>query len=92
VQGRDSMWRKHYLLTDDIDTQWKKVLIECKVKVTYALSLQVKEKIEHPYRWMQDRVVRTCVREGIKTIEEAQKILEKEVNRYNYHQVHSTPE
>ncbi len=26
VQGRDSFWRKHYLQTDDIDTQWKQAL------------------------------------------------------------------
>ena len=26
VQGRDSIWRKHYLVTDDIDPQWKTVL------------------------------------------------------------------
>ena len=39
---------------------------------------------------MQDRVVRTCARERVSTIEKAQKVLEKEVERYNYHQVHST--
>jgi len=39
---------------------------------------------------MQDRIVRTCARKKIRTIEEAQKVLEKEVERYNYHQVHST--
>jgi len=32
VQGRDSLWRKHYLLTDDVETQWRKVLRECKVE------------------------------------------------------------
>jgi len=25
VQGRDSLWRKHYLLTDEADPQWKQV-------------------------------------------------------------------
>ncbi|NQS88626.1 hypothetical protein HQ584_02390 [Patescibacteria group bacterium] len=38
---------------------------------------------------MQDRVVRTCAREKVKTIDEAQKVLEKEVERYNYRQLHS---
>lgn len=90
VQGRDSIWRKHYLLTDEVDTQWKKVIDECKVKPIYALSPQARGKIERPYRWQQDRIVRTCAREGIKTIEEAEKVLEKEATRYNYHQVHST--
>ncbi|NIN92497.1 hypothetical protein GTO36_05865 [bacterium] len=75
------MWKPHYLQTDDVDTQWKKVLIECKVDVTYVLSPQATGKIERLYQWMQDRVVRTCARERVSTIEEAQKVLEKEVAR-----------
>ena len=90
VQGRDSMWRRHYLQTDDVDTQWKMVLNDLNVDVTYALSPQARGKIERPYQWMQDRVVRTCARERITTIDEAQKVLEEEVERYNYRQVHST--
>jgi len=90
VQGRDSFWRKHYRLTDEVDTQWKMVIDECKVKPIYAMSPQARGKIERPYRWQQDRIVRTCVREGIKTIEGAEKVLEKEATRYNYRQVHST--
>ncbi|MFQ6067795.1 MAG: hypothetical protein ACE5K3_11060 [bacterium] len=90
VQGRDSLWRKHYLLTDEIDTQWKKVIDDCKVKPIYALSPQARGKIERPYGWLQDRIVRTCAREEIKSIEQAEKVLEKEATRYNYHQVHST--
>jgi hypothetical protein len=49
VQGRDSLWRKHYLLTDETDPQWKKVINDCGIKVTYALSPQAKGKIERPY-------------------------------------------
>jgi len=90
VQGRDSMWRTHYLVTDEADTQWEKVLDTCKVDVTYALSPQAHGKIERPYRWMQDRVVRTCAREKVKIINEGQKVLDKEAERYNYRQVHST--
>ena len=66
------------------------VLKDLNVDVTYALSPQAKGKIERPYQWMQDRVVRTCARDRIKTIDESQKVLEEEVERYNYHQVHST--
>ena len=84
------MWRRHYLQTDDVDTQWKMVLKDLNVDVTYALSPQARGKIERPYQWMQDRVVRTCARERITTIDEAQKVLEEEVERYNYRQVHST--
>jgi len=38
VQGRDSNWRTHYKFTDEADPQWKQVLNDCGVKVTYALS------------------------------------------------------
>jgi hypothetical protein len=90
VQGRDSLWRKHSLLTDEATPQWKQVLEDCNVKVTYALSPQAKGKIERPYRWLQDRLIRTCVREDITDIRPAQQILRQEVYRYNHHQVHST--
>jgi len=90
VQGRDSMWRKHYLVTDEVDTQWKMVLDKCKVDLTFALSPQAKGKIERPYQWLQDRIVRTCAREEIRTVQEAEKVLEAEVERYNYRQLHST--
>lgn len=90
VQGRDSVWRKHYKLTDEADPQWKQVLNDCQVKVTYALSPQAKGKVERPYNWLQDRIVRTCAREGIKTIEEGREVLQQEMNRYNNYQVHST--
>ena len=90
VQGRDSVWRNHYKLTDEATPQWKQVLEDCKVKVTYALSPQAKGKIERPYGWLQDRLVRTCVRENVTDINHAQSILNREVHRYNYRQFHST--
>jgi hypothetical protein len=90
VQGRDSHWRKHVLETDDVDTQWRQVLRLLGIDVTYALSAQAKGKIERPYRWLQDRIVRTCALEHITTLEEARPILKDEVERYNNHQVHST--
>lgn len=90
VQGRDSLYRKHYLLTDDAQTQWNRVLSDLGVNVIYALSPQAKGKAERPYGWIQDRIVRTCAREGIADIEDAEKVLSKEMNRYNYKQVHST--
>ncbi len=90
VQGRDSLWRKHYLVTDEADTQWKMVIDECRVKPIYALSPQARGKIERPYRWLQDRIVRTCAREGIEAIQQGREVLENEIERYNYRQVHST--
>lgn len=90
VQGRDSLWRKHHLLTDEATPQWKQVLQDCNVKVTYALSPQAKGKMERPYGWLQDRLIRTCVREEVSDIKPAQQILRQEIHRYNFQQVHST--
>lgn len=90
VRGRDASWQKHLALTDEATPQWKQVLDDCNVKVTYALSPQAKGKIERPYGWLQDRLIRTCVRENITEIHAAQEILRHEVDRYNYHQIHST--
>jgi hypothetical protein len=90
VQGRDSLWRKHVLETDDVDTQWGKMMRLMGIDVTHALSPQAKGKIERPYRWMQDRIVRASIYEKLSSIDEVRSVLKSEVNRYNNHQVHST--
>lgn len=90
VQGRDSFWRTHHKLTDDVDPQWKQVLRDCNIKPIYALSPQAKGKVERPYGWIQDRLVRTCAREQISDIRPAQKILDQQIRQYNYRWVHST--
>jgi hypothetical protein len=90
VRGRDSLWYKHHLLTDETIPQWKQVLQDCNVEVTYALSPQAKGKMERPYGWLQDRLIRTCVREDVKEIKQAQRVLNHELYRYNHQQLHST--
>ena len=90
VQGRDSIWRKHHLLTDEVTPQWKQVLEDCNVKVIHSLSPQARGKIERPYGWLQDRLIRTCVREDVIDIQQAQRVLNQELRRYNHQQVHST--
>ena len=60
------------------------------VDVVYALSPQAKGKIERPYRWLQDRIVRTCAIEKLTAIGDVRAVLKDELNRYNNHQVHST--
>jgi len=90
VQHRDSVWKNLVLGTDEVNTQWRQVLAVMNTDVVYALSPQAKGKIERPYRWLQDRIVRTCALEHISTREDARPILHEEVHRYNYHQVHST--
>jgi len=90
VQSRDSFWRKHVLQTDEADPQWKQVMRIVGTEVIYALSPQAKGKVERPYRWLQDRIVRTCAIEKLTSIEDVRSVLKSEVNRYNNRQVHST--
>jgi hypothetical protein len=90
LEKRDTVWRKHHAKTDETDPQWKQVLQDLRVRVIYALSPQAKGKIERPYRWLQDRIVRTCARENVRSVAQIREILSYEVNRYNEHQVHST--
>jgi hypothetical protein len=60
------------------------------VTVTHSLSPQARGKIERPYGWLQDHLIRTCVREDVTEIKDAQRILNQELHQYNYRQVHST--
>ena len=52
--------------------------------------LQAQGKMERPYRWIQDRLVRTCYRENVRDIKRGQLILNNLLQRYNYRIVHST--
>jgi hypothetical protein len=90
IQNRDSVWYKQVLETDDVDPQWRICLRLLGVDVTYALSPQAKGKIERPFRWLQDRIVRTCALEKLSSFEDVRAVLQQEVQRYNFHQVHST--
>ena len=90
VQGRDSLWRKHDMETDNVDAQGRKMMALIDMSVVHALSPQTKGKAERPYRWLEDRIVRTCVYENLSTIEEVRSVLKAEVDRDNNHQVHST--
>jgi len=90
VKGRDQLHHNFTKFTDDVDPQWKQVLIDCGIKLTYALSPEAKGKIERPFRWIQDHLMRTCVRDNVKDIKHAQRILNQLVHRYNYRNIHST--
>jgi len=92
VKDRDikNYWVNYSKFTDDADPQWKQVMKDLKIEIIYALSPQAKGKIERPYQWLQDHLVRTCVRNGIKKIDQAREVLKEEINRYNYRQAHST--
>jgi hypothetical protein len=90
VRGRDQRHMSFQKFTDDVDPQWKQVIKDCGIKPVYALSPQAKGKIERPYGWLQDHLIRTCLRENVKDIKQAQRILNWERERYNYRQIHST--
>ncbi|MEO0294370.1 MAG: hypothetical protein ABIN61_09190 [candidate division WOR-3 bacterium] len=83
VCHRDSFCYKQVKGTDDVLTQWKRVVEKYGIEVWYALSAKAKGKVERPYRWLQDRIVRRCAREGIKEASEDEIILDKELYRYN---------
>ena len=59
-------------------------------EITAALSPQAKGKIERSYRWLQNRIVRTCALEKLSSIEEVRRVLQQEIHRYNHLQVHPT--
>ncbi len=90
VKGRDQRHMSFKKFTDDVDPQWKMVVKDCNIKPIYALSPQAKGKIERPYGWLQDHLIRTCIRENVKDIRHGQRVLNYERERYNYKQVHST--
>jgi hypothetical protein len=83
VQFRESVWQKRVLKTDEVITDWKRAVELCGMKVWYASTPQAKGKIERPYRWLQDRIVRRCAKENIKTLPGVRMILEEVVAQYN---------
>jgi hypothetical protein len=69
-----------------------------RVNVTYAILPQAtpsrcpsgKGKIERPYRWLQDRIVRTYALKKLNSLNEVRSVLRDELDSYNNHQAHST--
>jgi len=52
------------------------------VKVACIVTPQASGKIEHPYHWLQDRIVRTCTSKEIIDIKDGQIFLAKKIYRY----------
>jgi hypothetical protein len=92
VKDRDGKRPHHEYVkfTDDVDPQWKAALKRCGSDVIYALSPQAKGKIERPYRWIQDRLVRTAAKEKLTTLDELRDVLRTLIDSYNTRWVHST--
>lgn len=94
VKDRDKHrpWNNYVKFTGDVITQWEQVLDECKVEATHALSPQAKGKVERPYRWIQDRLVRIAAKEKLSTIQELRQALKMLIEKYNTKWKHSTTE
>ena len=92
VRNRDSKSRffNYQKFTDEVDPQFRQVQKELNIDSTYALSPQAKGKIERPYQWLQDRVVRRSAKDHVTKFTEVREIFREEVSRYNNRQVHST--
>jgi hypothetical protein len=92
VRNRDAQSRffNYQKFTDEVDPQFKQVQKELNIDSSYALSPQAKGKIERPYQWLQDHVVRRCSKDHVTKFTEVREIFRDEVSRYNNKQVHST--
>jgi hypothetical protein len=92
VRNRDAQSRffNYQKFTDEVDPQFRQVQKELNIDSTYALSPQAKGKIERPYQWLQDRVVRRSAKDHVIKFTEVREIFRDEVSRYNNRQVHST--
>jgi len=90
VSHGKSIWINQSVETDGVNPQWKECVLRTGSQVIHALSPQAKGKIERPYQWLQDRVVRICMQEKVTNIRDANQIIRQETERYNNHQVHST--
>lgn len=90
VAHQRSFWMHQEKATDSVNPQWKAVMHTLGIENVYALSPEAKGKIERPYRWLQDRVVRTCALEKIATFPEARSVLKWEIEQYNTRRIHST--
>lgn len=64
-------------------SQFGRACEELGVKVIYAHSPQAKGRIERQFRTFQHRLIRELRLEGVKTLEEANQILERYLPKYN---------
>jgi hypothetical protein len=90
IERQESYWKTPKKAASDIKTQWERTVKECGMGTIYAMSPEAKGKIERPYRWLQDRIVRACAKAGVVDMAGGRDILRAEVYRYNTKQVHST--
>lgn len=90
ISHYNSAWINQKAKSDEVITKWKMVMNSLNVQVIKALSPQAKGKVERPYGWLQDRILRSCAKEKISQIEAAREILQLELDEYHNQRVHST--
>lgn len=90
ISHQNSFWMNQRAKSDEVLTQWKKVMKLLKVQVIHALSPQAKGKVERPYGWLQDRIVRECAKRQISQVDDARAVLYAELDEYHNERVHST--
>lgn len=90
IERQETYWRTPKKTAGEVKTQWERAVKQCGMDTIWALSPEAKGKIERPYRWLQDRIVRSCAKQDVTDITGAKAVLRAEVDRYNNRQVHST--
>lgn len=90
ISHYNSAWINQKAKSDEVITKWKIVMNSLNVQVVKALSPQAKGKVERPFSWLQDRILRTCAKEKISQVEEAREVLQLELDEYHNQRVHST--
>ena len=90
VQHRDGVWKRQVLGTYEADPQWHHLMRLLGVEVKYALPPQAKDKVERPFRRLQDHIVRTCALENVSSLKEVRAVLREDVHAHSHPRVHST--
>ncbi len=90
IYGRDTSNQDMAIKSaNQIKTQWGYMLKRLGMHHIAAGSSSAKGKIERPFRWIQDRLVRECYRNKVTSIKQAQELLDNLINEYNCKKVHS---
>lgn len=93
---RDGMYQLHRLQQgmkeDETLSQWKRAVHEVGIECIHSTPYQPqgKGKIERLFKFMQDRLVNELMTAQVKTISEANKVLQRWVAWYNHCHLHST--
>jgi len=71
------------LMNSKVLTQFERAMAQLRIKVIHAYSPQAKGRIENLFGTFQDRLIKEMRLVGIKTLQAANKFLEKYLQKYN---------